>query len=1090
MDCSSRSIEQTRMRSDYKRIAAENLTKYGTEIDRIGKMLLANRYSDRTHFVFELLQNAEDALRQRPTISRFPRAVVFGLHRDYLEFSHFGVPFTQDHVRAICGIGESTKDELTSIGHFGIGFKSVYAFTEKPEVHSGDEHFAIESYVRPIQVSPRMTKDGQTLFRIPFSDNRAYEETLERLQLLGRRTLLFLRNIESIEWTAADGSNGTFLRQAEPLGTNVSRISLLGQSSSRPASDELERWLVFSRDVHFDGMKVGQVEIAFSLVQEEVNNEFLIQPAEESVLVVFFPTEKETHMGFLVQGPYRTTPSRDNVPKDDPWNEYLVDETAKLLHDSLGTLRDMGLLTVNAMRALPLDRLKFRPQFTFVGGDQMFAPLFDIVKESLLEEELLQAYGGGYVSGRKSKLARTEAIRELVSTVQLSALYDSKADICWLSGEITADKTRELRNYLMNELGIGEMDGDTLVSKLTEEFLRKQSDHWMSRFYSYLLGVPSLWRNGAINHKPIIRVESGEQVVPFNDKGVPMAFLPGTNKTGFKMVRQTVCKDPNSLEFLKSLGLTYPDPVDDVLINVVPNLNPDGTLQESRYVASLEAILNAFDTDSSSQRAKLIKVLSETRYVAAKNARSGRIKLVRPDQVYFPSERLVTLFGRDERTWFVDKAVQVLKGDRARRLLEATGVRNYLRRYPCETTLSPLEKRDLRVQKGAESHKREKDVIQDYDVAGLREAASRISSLSFSEGVVVARALWDVLCDTLHEARESFFSGTYKWEFARSSWETGFSAKFLRDLTSIGWVPTKAGDMKNPHDVRFSEAVETISAIPNPILQYLLEFRPETIQQLADEVGIELASIELLKKHSISSEQLSAILKQAGIGVEDNDKNTEEPKTDRENSTLGEIARAVDSMLGGDSVPLPVPLTALGEDELSKSGPQHKPSGEKDLSLPKGDKTDVDDTKQRFATFVYLSSGNNDPEDVQEFFRKEKVSRAGVDFVLDADKADGIKLVEMPRNHESYDLEMQDADSRILRYIEVKASSTLWGERGIAMSKPQFSAAQRHSDKFWLYVVENAGKPDCKLYRIQNPAGKTMRFVFDGGWKSITDTQM
>ena len=28
-------------------------------------MLLANRYADRTHFIFELLQNAEDALARR-----------------------------------------------------------------------------------------------------------------------------------------------------------------------------------------------------------------------------------------------------------------------------------------------------------------------------------------------------------------------------------------------------------------------------------------------------------------------------------------------------------------------------------------------------------------------------------------------------------------------------------------------------------------------------------------------------------------------------------------------------------------------------------------------------------------------------------------------------------------------------------------------------------------------------------------------------------------------------------------------------------------------------------------------------------------
>ncbi len=39
--------------------------RYGTDIGRIGPMLLVDRYDDRTHFIFELLQNVEDALARR-----------------------------------------------------------------------------------------------------------------------------------------------------------------------------------------------------------------------------------------------------------------------------------------------------------------------------------------------------------------------------------------------------------------------------------------------------------------------------------------------------------------------------------------------------------------------------------------------------------------------------------------------------------------------------------------------------------------------------------------------------------------------------------------------------------------------------------------------------------------------------------------------------------------------------------------------------------------------------------------------------------------------------------------------------------------
>ncbi len=40
------------MASDYGSIRSDNERRYGTDIGRIGPMLLANRYADRTHFIF------------------------------------------------------------------------------------------------------------------------------------------------------------------------------------------------------------------------------------------------------------------------------------------------------------------------------------------------------------------------------------------------------------------------------------------------------------------------------------------------------------------------------------------------------------------------------------------------------------------------------------------------------------------------------------------------------------------------------------------------------------------------------------------------------------------------------------------------------------------------------------------------------------------------------------------------------------------------------------------------------------------------------------------------------------------------------
>jgi methionine synthase II (cobalamin-independent) len=120
----------------------------------------------------------------------------------------------------------------------------------------------------------------------------------------------------------------------------------------------------------------ARIEIAFRVEAGR------IVASARSPLTVFFPTEKETFLGFLIQGPYRTTPARDNIPEHDPSNQALVRETAALLTDVLRELRDDGLLTVEVLTTLPLEAARFQP-------GSMFRPLFDAVRAALAAEPLI-----------------------------------------------------------------------------------------------------------------------------------------------------------------------------------------------------------------------------------------------------------------------------------------------------------------------------------------------------------------------------------------------------------------------------------------------------------------------------------------------------------------------------------------------------------------------------------------------------------------------------------------------------------------------------------------------------------------------------
>ena len=53
------------MPCNYDKITKDNIRRRGEEFDDIGRLISQQLYSDRSHFVYELLQNAEDALERR-----------------------------------------------------------------------------------------------------------------------------------------------------------------------------------------------------------------------------------------------------------------------------------------------------------------------------------------------------------------------------------------------------------------------------------------------------------------------------------------------------------------------------------------------------------------------------------------------------------------------------------------------------------------------------------------------------------------------------------------------------------------------------------------------------------------------------------------------------------------------------------------------------------------------------------------------------------------------------------------------------------------------------------------------------------------
>lgn len=97
-------------------------------------------FSECTTLVYELIQNAFDANATRVRIE---------LHENGLKFFHDGYNFSEADAKAISFVNLSSKDK-DKTGFMGIGFKSIFEASLKPEIHSEKEDLNPMVFLAPI----------------------------------------------------------------------------------------------------------------------------------------------------------------------------------------------------------------------------------------------------------------------------------------------------------------------------------------------------------------------------------------------------------------------------------------------------------------------------------------------------------------------------------------------------------------------------------------------------------------------------------------------------------------------------------------------------------------------------------------------------------------------------------------------------------------------------------------------------------------------------------------------------------------------------------------------------------------------------
>ena len=464
------------------------------------KRLLTDLYPGNAHFIYELLQNAEDAHAQE---------VRFILNEDCIEFEHDGERlFSIQDVDAITSIGFSTKrDDVTKIGKFGVGFKAVFAYTDSPEIESGGFHFRIGDMVVP-ESSDHAKKQlvhKQTRFVLPFNNpkkpsERAYKEIETLLKDLGATTLLFLIHIRKIEYLLPDSSLGYIERIAR--GDCRFEICVQQPGELAPMST---CFLKFDKEVQVEDeetenedrrLKSCRISVAFGLSRAEPKSggkkkgsddaeaapEWELAPMDPGRVCIYFPADKETsNLRFHIHAPFASTVARDSV-RDCAGNDALRDHLAELLAESMPAIRDQGLLTVRALALLPNDKDNL-PEF--------YKPVMKRLAQEFQEQDLVPMKSGGHAAA--SGIFRGQrALSELIDDDDMVMLLgDDYATPIWASNPPQRNQRED--NFL-SMLDIEQWDTAKLVKALDEmneiaraKWMDSKDDKWHQTIYEMLM---------------------------------------------------------------------------------------------------------------------------------------------------------------------------------------------------------------------------------------------------------------------------------------------------------------------------------------------------------------------------------------------------------------------------------------------------------------------------------------------------------------------------------------------------------------------------------------------------------------------------
>ena len=837
------------------------------------KSSVVDKYSDQAHFVYELLQNADDT---GATYARFK------LYHDRLVFVHNGTrrfsvsnPETEDadrengclgDVNAILSIGNSTKTDQNTIGKFGVGFKAVFQYTSTPCIYDPDIKFKIERFFVPVLIEkdhPERAAD-ETLFEFPFNHETntadiAFEAISERLSTLVN-PILFLSNLKEISFEF-DDTKGDYRKKLEKsydLGDTKAELMALSQTLGEE-SKERKLWL-FSRNDDSS----GRYSVGFYL--DDKGN---LMPINEYAYC-FFPTKADTGLHFIIHAPFLLTDSREGIKRGDPHNTRMIDCLAVLAADCLLYLRDIGiqekhrLITDNILDIVPTESFSQTDYWGTVVKKSEFEPFYEKMLEAFKTEEIIPT-ADSYTTSENAYWSYNLTLLSLFDNEALKAITED-VEAEWVFTSIPREKCDE--DDYVDEIIADWLSEDRILNRITSSFIESRSIEWLAEFYSWISETSN--RMKRCRTIPIFISAEGRAVPAYDREGKLILFLPTGDESDYVTISDELLSNADIMAFVESFGITKPSLKNEIFNRILPKFKTGGEFDSRQYFKKLfDYYCYECPEIEKNNYIQQIKQYSILRYKTA--AKEGFFREL-PQNMYFPTEELLKYFFVKPSTKFVDwdgyldlvgkENVKILKS-----FLTELGVLSNV-----VIKISPLS--DLSKYNYIWSHSTGHETWSESVIDGCSENITYIVKHNDNER---SFCLWRIIVDIIktqnHGIRGYDIKDLGRFLWVRHNYYYYTDKKEHRQCIDIQklkrekWLIDKSGNFVSPSSTfvsNLSTEYDTTSYAARQLISFLgMPYEDPELSRLTPEQKRDIELAAKLKEAGVETiEELSAILEE------------------------------------------------------------------------------------------------------------------------------------------------------------------------------------------------------------------------------------